>query len=180
MANYWDIYWALDSADRALALTLPPAALDDDRGTWSIVRAQLYWLMGDTARARHWADTARVQFAIQLRGAPNDFQRHAFHALALAYLGQRAPAIQEGKQACELADATGDQRAGIPYCEHVLARIYVTVGDHPNAVAELQRMLAKPYFVSRKWLAIDPAWDPLRSDPQFQQLMARPESPPAA
>ncbi len=180
MANYWDIYWALDSADRALALTLPPPAFDDDRGTWSIVRAQLYWLIGDTARARQWADTARVQFALQLRGAPKDFQRHAFHALALAYLGQRAPAIQEGKQACELADATGDQRAGIPYCEHILARIYVAVGDHSDAVAELQRMLARPYFVSRKWLAIDPAWDPLRNDPQFQQLMARPESPPAS
>jgi TolB-like protein/tRNA A-37 threonylcarbamoyl transferase component Bud32/tetratricopeptide (TPR) repeat protein len=180
MANYYDLYWALDSTDRALTLRLPPSAFDDDHGIWSLVRAQLYWLMGDTARARHWADTARAQFAIQLRDAPKDYQRHAFHALALAYLGQSAPAIQEGKQACELADATGDQLNAIPYCHHLLARIYVAVGDHADAIAELQRILAKPYFISRKWLAIDPTWDPLRSDPQFQQLLTRPESPPAS
>jgi eukaryotic-like serine/threonine-protein kinase len=179
VANYWDLYWALDSADRALVLTLPPSAFDDDRATWAIIRAQVYWMMGDTAQIRRWADSAKVEHEPELLATPNDFQRHLFHALALAYLGARSAAVREGEHACALAQATGDQTSTIPYCRHVLARIYVAVGDHQHALAELDTLLAKPYVVSPAWLRIDPAWAPLRGDPHFERLIAQPATPPA-
>jgi hypothetical protein len=172
MATYYDLYWALDSADRALVLTLPPSAFDDDRGVWGMVRAELYWLAGDTVRARRYADSSRVAYEAQLKATPDDFQRHQFLGLVLAYLGQRAAAVREGERGLALAQATGNQYLNIPYARHVLARLYVALGDHPHALDQIDALLAKPYFISPAWLRIDPTWAPLKSDPRFERLIA--------
>jgi len=172
VATYEDLYWVLDSADRALVLTLPPSSFDDDRSAWGLARAEIYWLEGDTARARVYADSARLAFEAQLRSAPNDYQRHLLRGLALAYLGQRGQAVLEGERALSLAQGTGDGYMNIPYARHVLARIYVAVGDHPHALDQLDSLLAKPYFISPAWLRIDPNWAPLKGDPSFERLIA--------
>jgi hypothetical protein len=159
-------------------LALPPSAYDDDRGAWAIVRAEVNWMTGDTVAARHWADSAGREFESQLRASPNDSQRHSLHALALAFQGAHAAAVREGEHACAIARSTGDHDTNIPYCEHVLARIYVAVGDHPQALAQLDTLLANPYLLSPKWLTIDPTWAPLKGDPHFARLVARPATPP--
>ncbi len=179
MANYWDMYWALDSTDRALVLTLGPAAFDNDRGTWGIVHAQLYWLAGDTGRARRSADSARAEYEAQLRATPDDFQRHLFRGLVLAYLGQRAAAVREGTRGLTLAQATGDVYSNLPYTRHLLARLYLAIGEHGKALDQLDSLLANPYFVSPKWLAIDPTWAPLKGEARFQQLIATTATSPA-
>ena len=179
MANYWDMYWALDSTDRALVLTLGPAAFDNDRGTWGIVHAQIYWLAGDTLRARRSADSARAEYEAQLRATPDDFQRHLFRGLVLAYLGQRAAAVREGTRGLTLAQATGDVYSNLPYTRHLLARLYLAIGEHDKALAQLDSLLANPYFVSPKWLAIDPTWAPLKGEARFQQLIAATATSPA-
>ena len=118
------------------------------------------------------------EFESQLRALPNDPQRHSLHGLALAFQGAHAAAIREGEQGCALARATDDHDTNIPYCEHVLARIYVLIGDHPRALAQLDSLLANPYMISPKWLTIDPAWAPLKGDPHFERLIAQPATPP--
>ena len=47
-------------------------------------------------------------------------------------------------------------------------------GERARAIGELDTLLAKPYFVSRAWLRLDPEWAPLRDDPAFQRLLATP------
>jgi ATP/maltotriose-dependent transcriptional regulator MalT len=115
-----------------------------------------------------------LAFEGQLRAVPNDFQRHLFRGLLLAYRGRRTEAAQEGERGLALAEATGDQYLNIPYARHVLARIYVASGDHPHALDQLEALLGKPYFVSAGWLRIDPTWAPLRGDPRFERLIERP------
>jgi TolB-like protein len=172
LANYFDMYWVLDSADRALVHTLPASAYDGDQGTWGLVRAQLYWLAGDTVRARRYADSGRIIYEVQLRVVPDDFQRRLFHGLALAYLGQRAAAITEGEHGLQQALATGDDYISIPYARHVLARVYLAAGDHARALEQLEVLLAKPYIITPAWLRIDPTWAPLRGDPRFERMIA--------
>jgi eukaryotic-like serine/threonine-protein kinase len=178
LTNFGDLYWALDSADRALVLTLPPSAFDDDRGGWGIARAQLYWLAGDTVHARRFADSAQVAFGTQLRATPDDWQRRLFHGLTLAILGQTAAAVREGARGVALAQTTGDEYGTIPYARHVLARIYVAAGDHPHALDQLDSLLAKPYCISPAWLTIDPTWAPLKGEPRFKQLLTQPTTSP--
>jgi eukaryotic-like serine/threonine-protein kinase len=173
-----DLYWVLDSADRALVLTLPPSAFDDDRGVWGLVRAQLYWLTSDTVHARRYADSARLAFEAQLRVTPEVFQRHLFRGLALAYLGQRVAAVRDGEHGLALAQATGDGFFRIPYARVMAARIYVAVSDRPHALDQLDTLLANPYFISPAWLTIDPTWAPLRGDPRFERLRMQPATSP--
>jgi eukaryotic-like serine/threonine-protein kinase len=179
VATYWDLYWVLDSADRALLLTLQPAAFDDDRGAWSLVRTQLYRLAGDSARSRAYADSARIAYEANLKTAPNDWQQHELLGLALADNGQRAAAEREGERGLAGAIATGDQFAQIPYAHHLLARIYVACGDADKALSQIQTILANPYFISGAWLGVDPTWTPLKGNPRFERMVAARPQPVA-
>jgi eukaryotic-like serine/threonine-protein kinase len=170
-STYWDLYWVLDAADRDLVLTLTPSAYDNDRGAWSLVQMALAGLRGDSARARAFADSAKIAFAAR-PASPADFQVHLFRGLALAGRGEKAAAEAEGVRGAAIADSTGDNFGSIAYAHHVLARLYVATGNFPKAVDELQLVLAKPYFISRKWLRVDPTWAPLEKDSRFQRLLA--------
>jgi eukaryotic-like serine/threonine-protein kinase len=170
LATSGELYWALDSADRALVLTLRPDAFDDDTATWGKVRADIYWLSGDSAHAHVYTDSARAAYEHQLLATPEDYERHELHGLALAYLGQRAAAEEEGARGFALAKATHDQLLNIPYARHALARLYVAAGDQSRAIGQLDSLLAKPYVVSPAWLRIDPTWASLRRDSRFERL----------
>lgn len=155
MASYWDLYWALDSADYALATSLRPASFDNDRGAWAYVQAELAELRHDTVRARAFADTALTIY--DAAPAPsNDFQRPMFRGLLLAWLGQRQAAESLGTHGVALAEAGGDQFGPVPYAHHLMARIYTATGNARQAAAELDIILGRPYFISRDWLRVDP------------------------
>jgi serine/threonine-protein kinase len=171
-ARFWDVGWALDEAGQQRALSLGADAFDNDRANMAIVRAQLYGWRGDSARVRVWADTAEREFAAQVRDTPDDAQRRAFHGLALAYLGRHVEAIAEGERGLELLPVERDAFGG-PYQMHLLARIYLLVGEREKALDLIERLLKIPYFLSPGWLRIDPTFAPLKGTPRFEKLIAR-------
>jgi tetratricopeptide (TPR) repeat protein len=171
LANYWDLYWVLDDAEQELLLRQSPSAFDGDEGTWGIVLAQTAWLRGDRARARTLADSARAGLARTLEGAPNDPQRTVFLALALAYAGRKSEALETAERAEKLVDGMRDDYVE-PYLRHVLARLYLHTGERDKAVDLLEKLLARPYFLTRAWLRIDPSFAPLKGYPRFERLMA--------
>ena len=175
-ANYWDLCWALDDAQQQLLLRLGPSVYDDDRGTWGIVRAQTYYLRGDRAKARIYADSARQGIDETLRATPDDAQRRVFLGLALAYLGRKAEAMKEGERAVALVPASRDGYIG-PYLQHQLARTYVLVGEPEKAIDQLEALLKMPYFLSPGWLRIDPNFAPLKGNPRFEKLVAPQATP---
>jgi len=170
VSNYWDAYWMLDSADVALLHTLPVASFDGDRSVWSITQAESYWLRGDSATARAFADTGVVSIDRAAKDTPPSWQSHLFRGLMLAFMGKRGDAIHERDQGLAGALATRDQWSTIPYSHHVAARIDLALGDRDAAIAELREILSKPYFISPAWLRIDPTWNPLRGDARFEKL----------
>jgi TolB-like protein/Tfp pilus assembly protein PilF len=171
LGNYWDLFWVLDDAQQRLLLRLPPSAFDDDRGTWAIVLAQTYWLRGDRARARAYADSSRISLEEQLRATPDNGQQRVFLGLALAYLGKKADAIREGERGVALVPISRDGYTG-PYIQHQLARIYLLVGEPGKALDLLEPLLKIPYHLSPGWLRIDSTLAPLRGNPRFEKLVA--------
>jgi serine/threonine-protein kinase len=176
IGNYWDLHWVLDDAQQQLLLRLGPAQYDGDRGTWGIVRASTYYLRGDKAMARVYADSARQGLEETLKATPDDGQRLAFLGLSLAYLGQNAEAMKEGERAVALWPTARDGYTG-PYIQHQLARIYTVVGQPDKAVDQLEALLKTPYFLSPAWLRIDPNFEPLRTNPRFRALIAERQDP---
>jgi serine/threonine-protein kinase len=170
VANYFDLYWVLDEAQQRLLLRLTPSAFDDDRATWAIVLAQTYALQGNGAKARAYADSARLAFAQLLQATPQDAQRHVFLGLALAYLGQNAEAIREGERGVGVMPISRDAVLA-PYWRHQLARIYILAGEPEKALDKLEPLLKIPYYLSPGWLKIDPNFAPLRGNPRFERLV---------
>ncbi len=171
LATYWDLVWVLDEQQRKLLLRLTPSAFDDDRGAWGLCLAQAYALNGDVANVRTYAEEARKAFEEQLRATPNDDQRHVELGLALAYLGRKEEAIREGERGVALDPVSKDAYNGT-YDQHLLARIYMLVGEPEKALDQLEPLLKIPYILSPGWLRIDPNFDPLRKNPRFQKLVA--------
>ena len=171
LATYYDMFWALDDAQQRLLLRLGPDQFDDDRGAWGLALAATFAVRGDQAHARAFADSARIAMEEQLKSAPNDPGLHVYYGTALAYLGRKADAIREGRRGVELLPVTRDQQSG-QYFQHQLARIYLLVGEPEAALDQLEPLLKLPYYLSPAWLRIDPAFDPVRSNPRFQRLTA--------
>ena len=169
--QYWDLYWVLDDAEQQQLLALPPSAFDNDRGAWAIVRAQTYSLRGDLAKARVYADSARLALEEQLRATPEDGQRHVIRGLALAYLSRKAEAIAEGERGVALVPISRDAYYGA-YNQHQLVRIYLLVGEPEKALDQLEPLLRMPYYLSPGWLRIDPTFAPLKGNPRFEKLVA--------
>jgi TolB-like protein/Flp pilus assembly protein TadD len=169
MAQFDDLYWALDDAQQQQLLTLPPGAFDDDRAAWGLVMAQTYFVRGNRALARVYADSARLAFEAQLRSTPDDAQRHGLRGLALAYMGRSAEAIQEGERGAALMPIDRDASLG-PYMQHLLARIYLMAGQPERALDHLEPLLRIPYVLTPGWLRIDPTFAPLKGNPRFERL----------
>jgi TolB-like protein/Flp pilus assembly protein TadD len=168
-ANYYDLFWLLDDSQRALLYQLSPKQFDDDRGAWGLSLAGAYALQGDGARARAYADSARVALEEQIRTTPTDGQLHALLGVALAYLGRKADAVREAQRGVALSPIARNAFQG-PYLQHQLARVYILNGEPDKALDQLEPLLGVPYYLSPGWLRIDPTFDPLRKIPRFQKL----------
>jgi serine/threonine-protein kinase len=169
-ANYWDMHWVLDESQQDLLLRLAPASFDNDRAAWATALMQTWWLRGDRAKARAYGDSARIANEEQLRQSPDNVQRIVLYGLQLAYLGRKAEAIAQGERAVGLLPTSRDAWDG-PYMQHVLARIYLLVGEPEKAIDMLEALLRAPYFLSPGWLKVDPTWADLRGNPRFERML---------
>ena len=171
VSTYYDLFWLLNSSQRALLFRLTPGNYDGDRASWGLALAGGYSVEEDAPRVRAYADSARIALEQQQRDNPTDAQTHALRGVALAYLGRKAEAIREGERAVEMLPPEKGAFSGA-YNVQQLARIYVIVGEPEKAIDQLESLLKIPYFVSPGWLRVDPTFDPLRKNPRFQKLVA--------
>ena len=137
---------------------------------------------GERARARNFFETARPAMEAEAIAHPKDALRHARLGLLYAYMGREEDALREGELAVRLTPVSKDAIDGHQWLA-TLALIHARVGDNDRAIAMLDDLLREPGCVS----ALNEAslslsdlrfrwqWDPLRSDPRFQRILAAPE-----
>ena len=142
---------------------------------------------GCTALARGDRDSARTNFEEALpafetavQQAPDNGLRHANLGLLYAFLERKEEAIREGRRATELEPDSKDAVDG-PWMTGFLAMIYARVGETNSALPLLEHLLASPGPVDNTNCSITLndlrsrwQWDPLRHDPRFQKLLAKP------
>ncbi len=168
---YWDMYWVLNDPQQRRVLELSPASFDHDRSAWATTLMELSWLRGDTVRARAYADTSYKENLKLLKEAPNDAQRAVLVGLALAYLGRKDEAIEQGLRGMALSPLESDKING-PYYQHQVARIYLLVGEPEKALDLLEPLLRTPYYLSPGWLRVDPTFASFTGNPRYDRLLA--------
>ncbi len=128
--------------------------------------------LGEVAEARAAFLKGKALAEAEVGNAPGDASRRALLARALAYLGEKDAAIAEAKQAMERRPESVDVFEG-PDITGVLAEVYAVTGEKAKAIVLLDGLLSRPGYLTVTLLKLDPAWDRLRDDPAFQNLLQK-------
>jgi tetratricopeptide (TPR) repeat protein len=153
------------------------SASDIDKAITQAVLAATQRLAGDTAGAKVAAEQACNTLEHLCKNRPDSAAFAALLSLANSALGEKNSALKEAQRAIKLLPSAKDRVHG-PACEENLALIQTMFGENSQAISTLTRLLQTPYSswfyghtpVTPALLRLDPYWDPLRSDPAFQNL----------
>ena len=128
-------------------------------------------LRGDQPAARAAFTNARNELEKMLHNQPD--YAEAFSALGVinAALGNKEDAIREGRQAVQLMPVSKNAVEG-PLLIKYLAVTYAWTGEKDRAFKRLDQAVKLPGFLSYGQLRLHPIWDPLRSDPRFEKIVA--------
>src|SRR6266516_4323534 len=136
---------------------------------------------GDHAAAQESWRQARSELEPFLKEQPENYS--LIEDLTLANMGQgdKAAALTVSEHAMAAIPIEKDALTG-PVPIEILARVAARMGEPDRAIAALQKLLSIPYSGALGFgvpftpalLRLDPMFDPLRSDPRFQKLVASP------
>ncbi|HEX6049324.1 MAG TPA: tetratricopeptide repeat protein, partial [Gemmatimonadaceae bacterium] len=163
------------AADSTVLRSLTASAFRGDTAEYMVVRADWLRRGGEPARARAYADSARVILERRVAAEPGEPGPRMLLALAYAQLARKPDALREGMRAVESLPSSRDAVDG-PDLQEDLAYVEMLVGEHAAAVRRLENLLTIPSDVTAPLLRADPMWDPLRSNAGFQRLIATPAS----
>ena len=94
-------------------------------------------------------------------------------------MGQKQFALKAAEESIVLLPSAKDRVSG-PSLEQNLALIQAIFGENSRAISTLTELLQTAYGswlydpvpITPALLRLDPFWDPLRTDPAFQELVA--------
>lgn len=124
----------------------------------------------DSARAQEAFAAARAKVEADLAKQPDDALLLATIGLIDAGLSRKEDALREGRRAVELRPITDDAVDGATVISS-LAMIYAWVGDIDAAIERLAFLAKTPGGPHYGQLKYDPAWDAVRGDPRFTQIV---------
>jgi tetratricopeptide (TPR) repeat protein len=144
----------------------------------NVLEGCVYLAQGDTTGATRNFELARPIFEMAVRESPNSAIGHANLGWLYAFMGRKDDAIREGRRAVELKPESKDAVDGaIMNC--YLALIYARFGENDLAIPLIARLLRTPgavdsadYSITMNDLKYRWEWDPIRSDPRFNKLIA--------
>jgi adenylate cyclase len=159
-AAYWPFFCARQY-DRALEQLMKAQAIDPHFPMQWVLLGRVYTAMKmyDDAIAS-FEKAAAANISIDITSSARAFVGHAYAAS-----GRKQRALRIARE-FERNRQQGDAAAA------AVAMIYAELRDAASAVKWLERASAARNSMVRS-LKADPAWDPIRSDPRFQDLILR-------
>jgi serine/threonine protein kinase/Tfp pilus assembly protein PilF len=152
-------------------------ASEIDKGINELWLALAQRVAGDMTLAKVAAEQARSTLEPLSKSQPDNFLLAEALCLANGAIGDKDSALKEYDRATALL-ASAKDRVYEPSPGEVLALIEMIVGENNGATSTLTQLLQTPYSgwfyyatpVTPALLRLDPIWDPLRGDPNFQKL----------
>ncbi len=130
----------------------------------------------DHAAAQETWRQARSELESFLKEQPENYTIIGYLALTSMGLGDKGSALALSERAIAANPIEKDPLTG-PYPIEILARVAAQMGEPDRAIAALQKLLSVPYAgvvgnipLTSALLRLDPMFDPLRGNPQFQEL----------
>ena len=180
VSNIIEDFTYLHVLERDFAGALQAAKENDDpreRFPRLVARVAIRVLAGDAANATAESEEARALLEARLRERPDD--GFAMTQLSWVYLalGRNPDALRMAHQAAEWLPIEKDAFGG-PAFSVGLAQIHARTGEAGEAIKILRHLLTIPagIAISVNRLKIDPVWDPIRHDPEFQRLLSSSEA----
>jgi TolB-like protein/Tfp pilus assembly protein PilF len=106
----------------------------------------------------------------QLTRSPDAAELHIQLAKVLAFLNEKEAALAEAQRASELLPESKDAFGGPEIMEGV-AQVHAILSENDRAIKILEGLLNRPSSVTVQSLKVNPIWDPIRNDPEFQRLI---------
>jgi len=170
---YQETMWTLPPALWPRITTLTVKDFGGDKGHWGLKLGHTYRLLGDSAHAKAFGDTAVAAFEAQLKDFPERAQLHELRGRALALAGRGKEAIEEADRSLKLRETTLDASIR-PYVHFQVARILIQSGEYNRAMDLLEPLLTTPASdVTPAYLRIDPTFKPLYGNPRFDKMAER-------
>jgi tetratricopeptide (TPR) repeat protein len=170
-ATYWGLYWVLDDEQQQLLLRLAPSSFGGNRAFWGLILALTARDLGESDQTiLSFASEAEEAFVEMLEATPDDPQLHALHGMNLALLGRMDEAIREGRRASELLPISANAFYGT-YLQYQRAKIHLILGQPEAAFDLLEPLFEIPFYLSGRWLTIDPDYQDLREHPRLKKIV---------
>jgi TolB-like protein len=173
LGRQYDPQWVLPDSAKAFLLRQRPEVMEGDTADWGLTLAYAARYLGDTRRARAYADTARRWLeARRAERPPEDVPADHWRpgiCLSYAFAGRAG----EARRSCEALLERPSPDAYWRWFELlVYSRTAVVLGDTERALPALERLVRGPGWVTPAWIRLDPMFAPLRGHPRFERLMA--------
>ena len=129
--------------------------------------------MSDTVAAHREFEAAIRLLEEKISAGRSEPSIHAALGRAYAGLDRKSDAVREGAKAIELRPVSQDAFDGTFYL-YDFAEIQARVGNADEALSAIRQLLdfSAGLMMSPALLRLDPAWDPIRSDPRFEKIVA--------
>jgi serine/threonine-protein kinase len=172
LALYWMHPWLLDEARQQTYMRLPPGPFGGNDTWHANAQAIISRFRGDSARMRVWADSGLEAGEDWWRETHPFGFRNVIRGMLLAMAGRSAEAAAEAREAARVVESeSSESEQHRAYVLHLAAWTETMAGRPDAAIDLLEQVLRRPYELTRAQLAVDPAWQPLRPLPRFQQLI---------